>query len=150
MNALGSTINIPVPPGATGDVVRRAIDDVATPSIAAFEPTWVLVSAGFDSHRDDPMADLALTSGDFAAMARTIARFAPRAGRFAMFLEGGYELNALRTSVAASLAAVLESPYSAEAESFGGPGAQQVQSAREERLVALRIAEEAATQGDYS
>jgi len=66
MAALGRTINIPLPPGATGDVIRRAIDEVATPAIAEFEPTWVLVSAGFDSHRDDPMADLALTGGDFA------------------------------------------------------------------------------------
>lgn len=150
MAALGRTINVPVPPGATGDVIRRAIDEVAAPSILEFDPTWVLVSAGFDSHRDDPMADLALTSGDFAALARTVGGFAPAPGRLALFLEGGYDLAALRTSVAATLAAVLEAPFESEAPSHGGPGTEMVDNAQVERLVALRIAHDAATKGDYS
>ena len=150
MAALGRTINIPLPPGATGDVIRRAIDEVATPAIAEFEPTWVLVSAGFDSHRDDPMADLALTGGDFAALARTVAGFAPVPGRLAMFLEGGYDLAALRTSVASTIAAVLAGAYDDEPPSSGGPGTEMVHNAQAERLVALRIAQEAASKGDYS
>ena len=150
MSALGKTINIPLPPGATGDVVRRAIDEVATPSIVEFDPTWELVSAGFDSHRDDPMADLSLTGGDFAALARTVAGFAPGPGRIAMFLEGGYDLAALRHSVASTLGAVLASAYEAESPSSGGPGTEMVQNAQAERLVALRIAQEAASKGDYS
>src|ERR1039458_3631895 len=50
-HAIGDTVNIPLPAGATGDVVRRAFDDIAAPVIEEFEPTWVLVSAGFDAHR---------------------------------------------------------------------------------------------------
>lgn len=149
MRALGKTINVPVPPGATGDVLRRAIDEVASSAIAEFDPTWVLVSAGFDSHRDDPIADLALTSGDFAELARMAAGLAPRPGRLAMFLEGGYNLAALRTSVAATLGAVLESSYEPEAPSSGGPGVEMVHHAKAERLVALRIAQDAASKGDH-
>jgi acetoin utilization deacetylase AcuC-like enzyme len=100
-HATDRTVNIPLPPGATGDVVRRAIDTIAGPVVDAFNPTWVLVSAGFDAHRDDPMADLRLTSGDFALMARTVTDYAPRPGRVVMFLEGGYDLGALRSSTTA-------------------------------------------------
>jgi acetoin utilization deacetylase AcuC-like enzyme len=149
MGALGKTVNVPVPPGATGDVIRRAIDEVAAPAVEEFGPTWVLVSAGFDSHRDDPMADLLLTGGDFAALAKTVAGFAPHPGRLAMFLEGGYDLAALRTSVASTLAAVLQHSYENEAQSSGGPGTEMVQNAQAERLVALRIAREAASKEDY-
>lgn len=150
MNALGRTINIPLPAGATGDVLRRGIDEIAIPVIEEFDPTWVLVSAGFDSHRDDPMADLALTSGDFAALGRTVAGFAPRPGRLAIFLEGGYDLAALRSSVTATLAAALDGPVETETPSSGGPGMAAVENTLEERLVALRIAQEAATKGDYT
>jgi len=137
-NALGTTVNLPVPPGATGDVLRGAIDLVAAPVIDQFAPTWVLVSAGFDAHRDDPMADLALTSGDFAQLAGLVGTFVPRKGRLAMFLEGGYDLDALRTSVAATLAQVLDAPYQSESATHGGPGEDAVARAQRERLVALR------------
>lgn len=150
MKALGRTINIPLPAGATGDVVRRGIEEIAAPVIDDFEPTWVLVSAGFDSHRDDPMADLALTSGDFALLGRSVAEFAPRRGRLAFFLEGGYNLAALRTSLAATLASALDETVEHEQPSSGGPGMTTIDSTLEERLVAVRIAQEAATKGDYS
>jgi acetoin utilization deacetylase AcuC-like enzyme len=149
MRALGSTINVPVPPGSTGDVIRRAIEEVAGPKIDAFDPTWVLVSAGFDSHRDDPMADLALTSGDFARLATLVAGFSPRQGRLALFLEGGYDLGALRTSVASSLSAVLAGSYESEAPSSGGPGHHMIEDALTQREAALRIANDAASKGDY-
>ena len=55
---LGLTVNLPLPPGATGDVVRRALEEVAAPVVERFGPTWVLVSAGFDAHRADPLANL--------------------------------------------------------------------------------------------
>ena len=63
----------------------------------------MLVSAGFDAHRADPLADLALSSGDFADLAATVAGYAPAPGRLVLFLEGGYDLGALRSSVRASL-----------------------------------------------
>jgi acetoin utilization deacetylase AcuC-like enzyme len=61
-----------------------------------------------------------------------------------MFLEGGYDLEALRDSVAATLGAVLESPYRPEAPSYGGPGTEIVSNSQVERTAALRIAHEAA------
>ncbi|HEV3186551.1 MAG TPA: histone deacetylase [Acidimicrobiales bacterium] len=139
-NAIDRTVNIPLPAGATGDVVRRAIDEVAAPVIDAFHPTWVLVSAGFDAHRADPMADLQLTNSDFAEMARSVGGFAPRAGRVALFLEGGYDLNALRSSVHASLSSLLgETRDVVEPSSTGGPGSDHVTRLQRERQVALEI-----------
>jgi acetoin utilization deacetylase AcuC-like enzyme len=143
-DALGLTVNIPLPPGATGDVVRRAIDDVAQAPIEEFAPTWVLVSAGFDAHRADPLAELALSSGDFAQLGRAVATLAPRAGRLVLFLEGGYDLGALRSSVSATLSALLggaEGAEGTEAPTFGGPGSEQVRQARDARIQALGRAE---------
>jgi acetoin utilization deacetylase AcuC-like enzyme len=139
-HAVGQTVNLPLPPGATGDVVRRAIDEVASPVIDSFAPTWVLVSAGFDAHRADPMADLALSSGDFADLARVVAGFAPGPGRIVLFLEGGYDLMALQTSVAATLGALLGASYEAEDPTSGGVGTEMVNQAKAERATAVRRA----------
>src|ERR1035437_661633 len=123
-HALGRTVNIPLPAGATGDVVRRAIAEVALPAIDDFYPTWVLISAGFDAHRADPLANLALSSGDFAELATMVAGFAPRPGRLVLFLEGGYDVGALRMSVAATLGALLGDSYQPEDSTCGGPGTE--------------------------
>ena len=137
-HASGLTVNVPLPSGATGDVVRRAIDEVALPVIDEFKPTWVLVSAGFDAHRLDPLANLALSSADFADLARTVAGFAPRPGRLVLFLEGGYDLSALRSSIAATVSALLGGDYRTEEPTSGGPGMEMVAAARNERTTALR------------
>jgi acetoin utilization deacetylase AcuC-like enzyme len=129
-NAEGLTVNIPLPPGATGDVLRRALDDVAAPVVDQFAPTWVLVSAGFDAHRADPLANFRLTAGDFADLATTVSRFCDEPGRLALFLEGGYELDALRMSVGASLGALLGADYRPEPATSGGPGTEIVAAAR--------------------
>ena len=50
----GTTLNIPLPPGTTGDVYLHAFDELVAPIAERFAPTWVIVSAGFDAHRDDP------------------------------------------------------------------------------------------------
>jgi len=132
--ARGLTVNVPLPPGATGDVVRRALDDVAGPVVDRFDPTWVLVSAGFDAHRDDPLAGLALSSADFADLARTVAR----PGRTVLFLEGGYDLAALQASVAATADAVVGGDRTpTERPTSGGPGAEQVRAAAAARAAAL-------------
>jgi acetoin utilization deacetylase AcuC-like enzyme len=136
-DAHGLTVNVPVPPGATGDVLRRALDQVAAPVIDSFSPTWVLVSAGFDAHRADPLADLSLSSRDFADLARTVQGYAPRPGRLALFLEGGYDLDALRTSVASTLGALLGTPDPTEGPTAGGPGLERVGQAAVERNQAL-------------
>ena len=128
--APGLTVNIPLPAGATGDVAVRALEEVVGPVADRFAPTWVLVSAGFDAHRDDPLANLALSSGDFGRLASVVRGFAPRSGRLAVFLEGGYDLDAIRSSVAATLGAVLDADRAPEAPTSGGPGAEAVARAR--------------------
>jgi len=132
--APGLTVNVPLPPGATGDVMLRALDDVVAPVVERFSPTWVLVSAGYDAHRTDPMAGLHLSAGDFADIALRVRDFAPGPGRLALLLEGGYDLDALRLSVGASLAALLDTAFRPEHASSGGPGIEAVEAARRGHL----------------
>ena len=139
--ALDRIVNLPLPAGATGDVVARAFEEVAGPVIDEFAPTWVLVSAGFDGHRDDPMADFALSSGDFAHLATWAAGLAPAPGRLAVFLEGGYDLAALRHSVHATLSAVLGDSNANEAPTNGGPGSDQIGRTLRERESTLTLVE---------
>jgi acetoin utilization deacetylase AcuC-like enzyme len=138
-HAIDRTVNIPLPPGTTGDLMRRAIDEIAAPVVDVFDPTWVLVSAGFDAHRDDPMADLRLTSGDFALMSQYVNECAPRPGRVVMFLEGGYDLDALRSSIHSTLSASLKHPHEGESPSAGGPGVDHISRIQRERLSAIEM-----------
>lgn len=135
--APGLTLNVPLPPRATGDVLLHAFDEVVDGAVARFAPTWVLVSAGYDAHRADPLAELALTAGDYAALARRVAGYAPGPGRLVIVLEGGYDLDALRLSVGATLSAVLDGDYRPEAPSSGGPGAGAVEAVRRHRAEVL-------------
>jgi acetoin utilization deacetylase AcuC-like enzyme len=131
--APGGTVNVPVPPGATGDVLLAALDEVVAPVVDSFAPDWVLISAGFDAHRADPLADLALSAGDFAALTGRVAAFAPGPGRVIAFLEGGYDLEALSRSVAATAAALVAVDHRPEAETSGGPGREAVRQAAHAR-----------------
>jgi acetoin utilization deacetylase AcuC-like enzyme len=131
--AIGLTLNVPLPAGATGDVLRAALDHVARPTIEQFAPDWVLVSCGFDAHWADPLGDFALSSGDFAELATIVHEFAPRPGRVALFLEGGYNQAALRTSVAATLGALLGVHTEKAAPTYGGPGMKELRSSILER-----------------
>lgn len=139
-DALGTTCNLPLPAGATGDVVAHAYEEIAAPVLDSFAPTWVLVSAGFDAHRSDPLADLALTSGDFGALSHFAAQFAPQPGRLAFFLEGGYNLQALRASITATLARALGEDRANETPSAGGPGHDAVIRGAALRAAALEAA----------
>jgi len=129
--APGATVNVPLPRGATGDAIRRALGEVAAPLVEWFRPGWVLVSAGFDAHRDDPLAELELTAGDFADLAGIVAGLAPQPGRVVLFLEGGYDLEALRRSVAATLSALVGGDHRPEERSHGGPGTGVVDTVRD-------------------
>ena len=124
----GTTINIPMPAGATGDHYRRTWDDVLTARVEAFAPTWVLVSAGFDAHRFDPITDLGLSSGDYADLTLDIVKVVPP-GRRIVFLEGGYDLDALAMSTAAVLRALAGERHHPETPTAGGPGAEAVAAA---------------------
>jgi acetoin utilization deacetylase AcuC-like enzyme len=124
----GTTANVPVPPGATGDVFRAAVADVVVPLAEDLRPTWLLVSAGFDAHRRDPLTNLALTSGDYADVTADLLALVPP-GRRLVFLEGGYDLQALRDSTAAVLAALAGDRLRPEAATSGGPGREAVDAA---------------------
>jgi acetoin utilization deacetylase AcuC-like enzyme len=119
----GLNVNFPVPPGATGDVYQAALEAVG-PRLEAVAPTWVLMSCGFDSHRDDPIGDLGLREGDFADLTRRCAGLAP-AGHRIVFLEGGYDLDAIADSSAAC-ATALVGQDTAHPRSSGGPGTEVV------------------------
>ncbi len=128
---VGTTCNLPLPAGATGDVYLRAFDDVIEPVVARFAPDWLLVSAGFDAHRADPLTGLALSAGDYAALAARTVALAPLSGRTIVFLEGGYDLDAMRASIAATLPVLVgASPHPEEAPTSGGPGASVVDAAQ--------------------
>jgi acetoin utilization deacetylase AcuC-like enzyme len=129
---LGTTVNIPLPPGTTGDVYLRAFDEVIAPIVGDFAPSWLLISAGFDAHRADPLTDLALSAGDFAALTARAVQLVP-AGRTVAMLEGGYDLPALTASTAGVLGilAGLDSG-AAERSTGGGPGAEAVTAVREQ------------------
>ena len=135
--APGLTVNVPLPAGATGDVLASALEDVVAPIADRFAPTWLLVSAGYDAHRDDPLADLALSSGDYARLTAIVQSFAPSTGRLAIFLEGGYDLDAIRVSVSATIGAAVDAGPASEAPTSGGPGTEAVARARavHERLM---------------
>jgi acetoin utilization deacetylase AcuC-like enzyme len=127
--AEGTTCNLPLPAGTTGDVYLRAFDEVIEPVVARFAPDWMLVSAGFDAHRADPLTGLALSAGDYAALGARATRLVP-AGRTVVFLEGGYDLAAIRDCVAATLPVLLGEPVEpAEPPTSGGPGDTVVDAA---------------------
>lgn len=117
----GSTINFPLPAGATGDVLRAGIDVIVAPKVEEFAPTWLILSAGFDAHRADPLTSMGLSAGDFADVTRELLRFVPAPRRIA-FLEGGYDLAALTDSTAACLAALVGVELHPEPPTSGGPG----------------------------
>jgi acetoin utilization deacetylase AcuC-like enzyme len=125
-SAQGTTLNIPLPAFTTGEALRLAMDGLVAPTVAAFAPTWVLVSAGYDGHRHDPLAEWSLTAGDYAELATRVAAMAPQPGRLMAFLEGGYDLPSLAASVGATGAAFLGERYRPEPPSNGDVGLDDV------------------------
>jgi acetoin utilization deacetylase AcuC-like enzyme len=121
----GMTMNIPLPAYTTGDVYLRAFDEVIAPAVERFAPTWLLISAGFDAHRADPITDLGLTAGDFAALAARATSLVPP-GRTIAMLEGGYDLDALSASTRAVLGVFAGADGDTEPASNGGPGDAEV------------------------
>ena len=113
----GFTVNLPVPPGAGEPTWLSLVQHIVMPALRAFAPSLILVSAGFDAHRADPLAQCTLVTESFAKMATHVASTA-RALRvpFGAVLEGGYDLDALAASVAAALEGFADD--SAEPEDF--------------------------------
>ena len=121
----GFTMNIPLPPEATGEHYLRAFDDLVAPRAAAFSPTWLIISAGFDGHRDDPITDLGLSSGDYSLITQRALSLVP-AGRRLVMLEGGYDLQALTLCTGAVLGALAGRDVQPEVPTSDGPGAANV------------------------
>ena len=105
----GHMVNVPLPPGAGGAALRAAVEKQWLPELERFAPQLILVSAGFDAHRDDPLASLTFTDGDFGWVTATLLEVAERhaGGRLVCSLEGGYALHALGRSAAACARALL-------------------------------------------
>ncbi|WBQ13547.1 hypothetical protein L2D00_02400 [Hyphomonadaceae bacterium BL14] len=104
----GNIINVPMTAGTRGPAWRAAVETEILPRIEAFAPDFLLVSAGFDAHRDDPLAGLALVEDDFAWAGAALAQ-AARAqahSRLVCVLEGGYDCAALERSTGAFLRAL--------------------------------------------
>jgi acetoin utilization deacetylase AcuC-like enzyme len=96
-------LNVPLAPRAGGAVFRREYEAKVFPRVRAFKPDLILVSAGFDAHREDPLADLMLETEDFRWVTERLCDLADElcGGRLVSCLEGGYDLDALAESVAA-------------------------------------------------
>jgi acetoin utilization deacetylase AcuC-like enzyme len=104
----GATVNCPLP-GGQGDADYGAVfHDLFLPAARAFKPEVVIVSAGFDAHAHDPLAEMQVSERGFAAMASLLAQLAEETcgGKMALMLEGGYDLSALAASVRATIEAL--------------------------------------------
>jgi acetoin utilization deacetylase AcuC-like enzyme len=103
----GYTINRPVPAGSEEDLWLSLLEDDILPAAARFEPQLALISAGFDAHRDDPLAECRLEASSFGRMAVTVREAAQDWGApIGAVLEGGYNLPALAESVVATMSAL--------------------------------------------
>jgi acetoin utilization deacetylase AcuC-like enzyme len=104
----GNLINAPLPPGSDSRAWRHAMETQVLPALGAFQPALVLISAGFDAHKNDPLADLRLDAADFAWAVGAITAAAPSAhGRLVSTLEGGYDLDALSECARAHVQALM-------------------------------------------
>ena len=101
--AYGNVMNLPLRPGTAGTGFRKIWETHGLPALDAFAPELVVVSAGFDAHEDDPLAQLALREADFAWITEALCDLADThaGGRVVSILEGGYDLKALAASTAA-------------------------------------------------
>jgi len=104
--AHGQIVNLPLPPGSGGAEMRAAYAP-ALHRLKAFAPDLLLISAGFDAHRDDPLAQLNWVEADYIWLTRQLCDLCPRV---VSVLEGGYDLDALGASAAAHVAVLQEHP----------------------------------------
>lgn len=106
---VGNVFNATLPPGADGTAFRAVWRDVLLPALEAFGPELIVISAGFDAHARDPLAQLRVREADFAWLTTEICRVADRqcGGRVVSLLEGGYDLDALASSAAAHVRALM-------------------------------------------
>jgi len=106
----GNIVNAPLSPGSGSQEFRELWNGALLPRLAAFRPQLVLVSAGFDAHRDDPLADIRLGQEDYAWITERLVALARKhaGGRLVSTLEGGYDLAALAACASAHVSALME------------------------------------------
>ena len=107
---VGNIVNATLSPGAGSYEFRELWEGALLPRLHAFKPQLVLVSAGFDAHRNDPLADLKLGQEDYAWITERLVALAQAhaGGRLVSTLEGGYELTALAASASAHVSALTD------------------------------------------
>jgi acetoin utilization deacetylase AcuC-like enzyme len=128
----GFTVNLPVPPGSGDGLFDSLVRDVVAPLALSYAPQLILVSAGFDAHRDDPLAECTVTEAGYVAMTLTLRRVAAELDvPLGCVLEGGYALQALARSVAATMEALVQAPVGAAGDGTGGAVAPAAIAARE-------------------
>ncbi|WP_323035202.1 histone deacetylase family protein [Pararhodobacter sp.] len=110
VGAHGNILNLPLPPETAGPGFRKAWEETAFPRLEAFRPDLILISAGFDAHAADPLAQLNLLEEDFIWITNRICDIADKhaGGRVVSALEGGYDLAALASSTAAHVKTLME------------------------------------------
>lgn len=113
----GTIVNAPLSPGADSFDFHEAIESIVLPRLADFYPDAVIISAGFDAHWRDPLANINLTEADFAWVTARLIEVAARYcnGRIISLLEGGYDLEALGRSSAAHVVALMGISYEQQA-----------------------------------
>ncbi|MDP6173530.1 MAG: histone deacetylase family protein [Rhodospirillales bacterium] len=107
---VGNIFNVPLAPGSGPDEFRTAYEDTIFPALDEFGPEMILISAGFDAHRDDPLCALNLEAGDFTWITGQLTALAHThcQGRLVSTLEGGYDLEALAQSAQAHVSVLME------------------------------------------
>ena len=116
----GYTINAALPAGTAGDLYQRLFQEMVVPRLRRYGPDWILVSCGFDAHHLDPLAGLRLTEADYHFMASQLLEVAP-SSRILIFLEGGYNLEAIAGSTQAMLLGAAARPYRSPTPSLVSP-----------------------------
>ena len=103
-------VNIPLPATTRGDVVRSIVEQEWLPRLRAFEPELIIISAGFDAHREDDLGQMGLVEDDYVWMTKKLKEIADQyaGGRIVSCLEGGYNLSALGRSVVAHVKALAD------------------------------------------
>jgi len=107
---LNCTLNVPLPRGTGDRRYREVFEKTLKPAAIAFKPDFILISAGFDAHEDDPLGGMNVTAEGFAELTRTVMVIAGQCcgGRLVSVLEGGYDLDGLASSVEAHIRALME------------------------------------------
>lgn len=134
----GFTVNVPLSAGATDAVELAVLNEVLLPLVRQYQPELILVSAGYDAHRDDPLGSLRFTDQGYGALSQRLSAAAHELGvPIALLLEGGYNLAALQSSLAASVCGLV-------AGATGQPGSTEAEPAaplgHHEREIAQTLA----------